>query len=127
MLTLAGEGIELPVATEHNLNIDYRACRGAGVAEWFTPVTGNEVTTPAGHFNIFPVGSRFASPPDSRVTDWPRLMTALRATPARPRGGVESSAQLPQQLSAVRRHQFHCGHRRESGVDRNSASTRWKC
>lgn len=80
-LTLAGEGIELPVATEHNLHIDYAsAARRTGVAEWFTPVTGNEVTTPAGHFNIFPVASA-ARPPDSRITDWPRLMTALRATP----------------------------------------------
>ena len=81
MLTLAGEGIELPVATEHNLNIDYAgAAQRVGVAEWFTPVTGNEVTTPAGHFNIFPVDPA-ARPPDSRITDWPRLMTALRATP----------------------------------------------
>jgi len=81
MLTLAGEGIEFPVATEHNLNVDYtNAARNAGVAEWFTPVTGNEVTTPAGHFNIFPVDPA-ARPPDSRITDWPRLMTTLRATP----------------------------------------------
>ena len=81
MLTLAGEGIELPVATEHNLHIDYAsAAQRTGVAQWFTPVTGNEVTTPAGHFNIFPVDPA-ARPPDSRITDWPRLMTALRATP----------------------------------------------
>ena len=81
MLTLAGEGIELPVATEHNLNIDYAsAARRVGAAEWFTPVTGNEVTTLAGHFNIFPVDPA-ARPPDSRITDWPRLMTELRATP----------------------------------------------
>jgi hypothetical protein len=81
MLTLAAEGIELPVATEHNLNIDYAsAARRAGVAEWFTSVAGNEVTTPAGHFNIFPVDSA-ARPPDSRITDWPRLITALRGTP----------------------------------------------
>jgi hypothetical protein len=81
MLTLAGEGVELPVATEHNLNMDYAsAARRGGVAEWFTPVTGNEVTTPAGHFNIFPVDPA-VPPPDFRITEWPRLMTALRATP----------------------------------------------
>jgi hypothetical protein len=81
MLTLAGEGIELPIATEHNLHVDYaNAARRTGVAEWFTPVTGNEVTTPAGHFNIFPVDPA-ARPPDHRITNWPRLMTALRATP----------------------------------------------
>ena len=67
MLTLAGEGIELPIATEHNLNVDYtEAARRAGVAEWFTPVAGNEVTTAAGHFNIFPVD------PTARVPDFMR-------------------------------------------------------
>ena len=81
MLTLAGEGIELPIATEHNLNVDYTdAARRAGVAEWFTPVAGNEVTTAAGHFNIFPVDPT-ARAPDFMITDWPRLMTALRTTP----------------------------------------------
>lgn len=81
MLTLAGEGIELPIATDHNLNIDYsETARRLGVSGWFTPVTGNEVTTPAGHFNIFPVQPE-ARVPDFKLTDWPRLMTALRATP----------------------------------------------
>jgi hypothetical protein len=81
MFTLAGEGIELPIATDHNLNIDYsEAARRTGTAQYFTPVTGNEVTTPAGHFNIFPVKPQVRVP-DFKLTDWPRLMTALRATP----------------------------------------------
>jgi len=81
MLTLAGEGIELPIATDHNLHIDYtEAVRATGVQSWFTPVTGNEVTTPAGHFNIFPVKPD-AKAPDFRITDWPTLMKSLRATP----------------------------------------------
>lgn len=81
MLTLAGEGIELPIATDHNLNIDYsEAARLTGTAQYFTPVTGNEVTTPAGHFNIFPVQLE-ARVPDSKLTDWPRLMEQMRATP----------------------------------------------
>src|SRR5882672_10692585 len=81
MLTLAGEGIELPIATDHNLNIDYsETARHMGVAQYFTPVTGNEVTTPAGHFNIFPVRPE-ARVPDFKLTDWPRLMSAMRATP----------------------------------------------
>jgi len=81
MFTLAGEGIELPIATDHNLNIDYaETARQTGMAKYFTPVTGNEVTTPAGHFNIFPVQPE-ARVPDFKLTDWPRLMSALRATP----------------------------------------------
>jgi hypothetical protein len=81
MFTLAGEGIELPIATDHNLNIDYpETARLTGTAQYFTPVAGNEVTTPAGHFNIFPVQPE-ARVPDFKLTDWPRLMEAMRATP----------------------------------------------
>jgi hypothetical protein len=81
MLTLAGEGIELPIATDHNVHIDYSAnARAMGVAGYFTPVTGNEVTTPAGHFNIFPV-ERESRVADFKITHWPTLMTSMRATP----------------------------------------------
>jgi hypothetical protein len=55
LLTLAGEGIELAVATEHNRQVDYReAAVKAGVLKFVTPVVGNEVTTSVGHFNAFP-------------------------------------------------------------------------
>lgn len=81
MFTLAGEGIELPIATDHNLHVDYsEAARRTGMAPFFTPVVGNEVTTAAGHFNIFPVVPA-ARVPDFMITDWPRLMAAMRATP----------------------------------------------
>jgi len=81
MLTLAGEGIELPIATEHNLCVDYtEAARRTGVADWFTPVRGDEVTTKVGHFNIFRLepGARV---PDSSLTNWPALMQEFRRTP----------------------------------------------
>ena len=80
-LTLAGEGIELPIATDHDILTDYaEPARRMGVLGHFTPVIGDEVTTEAGHFNIFPVtpGSRV---PDPRITDWPQLMRELRGTP----------------------------------------------
>jgi hypothetical protein len=81
MLTLAGEGLELPIATDHNIQIDYsEPARRLGMDRWFTPVTGNEVTTATGHFNIFPVAAG-AGVPDFHITDWPRLMKELRATP----------------------------------------------
>lgn len=81
MATLAGEGIELPIATDHNILTDYTdAARRLNVHEFFTPVVGDEVTTDAGHFNIFPV--RPGSPvPNHRIPDWPELMRELRATP----------------------------------------------
>lgn len=64
VLTIAGEGLELPIITEHNLQVDIKTIAEAGgVARYFTPVTGNEVTTAVGHFNVFPL------PPDKTVVD----------------------------------------------------------
>ena len=81
MITLAGEGIELPIATDHDMAIDYaEPARRMRVNDRFTPVIGCEVTTPRGHFNIFPVLA--GSPvPDARIEDWPLLMKANRSTP----------------------------------------------
>ena len=81
MATIAGEGIELPIATDHNTLTDYsEAVRRLKVQDFFTAVIGDEVTTESGHFNIFPVepGSRV---PDHRIQDWPKLMQVLRTTP----------------------------------------------
>lgn len=81
LITLAGEGIELPVATDHNTFTDYSEAAGRlGVRAYLTPVVGCEVTTKTGHFNIFPAS------PSSRVPDpfpptWPALFQALRAIP----------------------------------------------
>jgi len=81
ILTLAGEGVELPIATEHNLHADYSEAAGRmKVSRWFTPVIGNEVTTAKGHFNLFPVHPS-APVVDSKITDWPKLMDAIRAAP----------------------------------------------
>jgi hypothetical protein len=68
MLTIAGEGIELPVSSEHNTRVDFEAAaRSAGVRRYFTPVLGTEVTTPAlGHFNVFPM------PPQGRAIEQDR-------------------------------------------------------
>ncbi len=81
MITLAGEGIELPIATDHNQHIDYEeAATRMGVRQFFTPVMGNEVTTPRGHFNIFPIeaGARVV---DHKQTDWRLLFDDIQRTP----------------------------------------------
>ena len=81
VLTLAGEGVEVGIATEHNLHVDYAAVAARlGLKPRLTLVTGNEVTTPVGHFNIFPV-SPAATPPDSTLRDWARLLPGMRAQP----------------------------------------------
>lgn len=81
MLTLAGEGIELPISTEHNMLVDFtQHATRAGVSAYFTPVIGCEVTTKAGHFNVFPIAAG-STVPDHNLTDWPKLMQSIRATP----------------------------------------------
>ena len=82
--TLAGEGIELPVATDHEHLTEYSATAlRMGVDRWFTPVVGCETTTAQGHFNSFPraVGSRV---PDRSQTDWSKLIASLRVDPGAP-------------------------------------------
>jgi hypothetical protein len=85
MLTIAGEGIELPVSAEHNMLVDFDApAREAGVRGHFTPVTGTEVTTPSiGHFNVFPIRGD-ATAVDHRAPDWVRLRQAIGSAAAEP-------------------------------------------
>lgn len=81
MITLAGEGIELPIATDHNIHIDFEPhAAKAGVRQHFTPVMGNEFTTKLGHFNLFPVapGARVA---DAKLGDWKAIFAEAYATP----------------------------------------------
>ena len=81
MITLAGEAIELPIATDHNVNIDHRPfAKKQGVRAYFTPVIGNEVTTEVGHFNIFPIAEN-AKPPSHRLTDWKLIFAEIYKTP----------------------------------------------
>jgi hypothetical protein len=78
MITLAGEGIELPIATDHNVQINHDSyAEKLGVRRFFTPVIGNEVTTKVGHFNVFPF-SADAPVVDHRGSDWQQVRDALR-------------------------------------------------
>ncbi|MDR3402373.1 MAG: CehA/McbA family metallohydrolase [Chthoniobacter sp.] len=82
VLTLAGEGIELAIASDHNIHADYSAdARRLKVADYFTLVLGDEVTTTAGHFIAFPMASATGPLPDASLTDWPALMTSMRSIP----------------------------------------------
>jgi hypothetical protein len=81
MITLAGEGIELPIATDHNVHIDYQAeAERLGVRRYFTPVIGNEVTTSVGHFNVFPTTTA-ARIPDYKQKTWSAIFDEIFATP----------------------------------------------
>ena len=82
MLTLAGEAIELPIATDHNLHIDYVPIAAQmELDQFFTPVIGNEVTTRIGHFNAFPVDSDKVPVPDYKASTWDDIFHNIRNTP----------------------------------------------
>ena len=79
VVTLAGEGIELPVATDHDHLTDFEpTARALGLRSEFTPVVGDEVTTRRGHFNAFPFDPG-GPVPDARDVYWPSLLRGIRA------------------------------------------------
>ena len=83
MVTLAGEGVELAIATDHNHNTDYRPWqREQGLESWFTPVVGNEVTTKVGHFNAFPLDPKDEVPAYDG-TDYVKIVEGIRAKGAK--------------------------------------------
>ena len=57
--TLAASGVEVAVATDHNVITDYSAAiRARGLGRWLASIAGDEVTTrgvPLGHYNVFPL------------------------------------------------------------------------
>ena len=78
MVTIVGEGIELPIATDHNLHIDYEPrMKELNLQCYFTPVIGNEVTTPTGHFNIFPV-AKGTPLPDHTSKSWANTINSIK-------------------------------------------------
>jgi hypothetical protein len=82
LITLAGEGIEFPIATDHNVYADYsKSPLFDELKPYFTWVTGDEVTTSVGHFIAFPVSDRNAPQPNVKLTYWPLLMREMRAIP----------------------------------------------
>jgi hypothetical protein len=69
-ITIAGEGIELPILTDHNIHVDLGlAASATGVRNYFTPVVGDELTTKFGHFNVFKLATN-APVADHNVKDW---------------------------------------------------------
>ncbi|MEM7383361.1 MAG: hypothetical protein AAF514_00320, partial [Verrucomicrobiota bacterium] len=81
LITIAGEGIELPISTEHDQHIDFAPeARRIGADRFFTPVIGCEVTTKLGHFNSFPIESG-APPAQHQLRPWPRIFRNIFATP----------------------------------------------
>lgn len=54
--SMAGEGLELAVATEHEFVTDYQPyIKDMKLESWIRGVVGEEVTTHFGHFNVYPI------------------------------------------------------------------------
>jgi hypothetical protein len=78
VVTLAGEAVELPIATDHNHLTDLRPfAEKAGVSAYFTPVIGDEVTTRRGHFNALPF-RHDETAPGFQADDWGVLIRCIR-------------------------------------------------
>ncbi|MEM1295712.1 MAG: hypothetical protein AAGH89_10135 [Verrucomicrobiota bacterium] len=81
LISIAGEGVELPISTEHNQHIDYapEAVR-IGASAFFTPVIGCEVTTQEGHFNSWPI-EKDATPAEHKLRPWKEIFRNIYKTP----------------------------------------------
>lgn len=81
VISLIGEGVELAVATDHNHNTDYAPIvRELGASTHVTAVVGNEVSTPIGHLNAFPLDPARAVL-NHRLRDAGELFRLIRAEP----------------------------------------------
>jgi hypothetical protein len=75
ILTIAGEGLDYAVITEHNKVVDISSTvKNMKMDKWFTPIAGDELTTAVGHFNLFPA----SSPPVHDVNGWREVNENIR-------------------------------------------------
>ncbi|MBA4148011.1 MAG: CehA/McbA family metallohydrolase [Verrucomicrobia bacterium] len=78
IITLAGEGVELAIATDHHHHTDFKPFQEKlGMNQYFTSVTGNEVSTKVGHFNTFPMEPN-GPVPNKHETNWVKLVEDMR-------------------------------------------------
>ncbi|MAH65706.1 MAG: hypothetical protein CMJ27_04870 [Phycisphaerae bacterium] len=81
IVSLVGEGVDFAIATDHNRNIDYIPTIAAlGATSQITSVVGNELSTPIGHFNIFPVDPA-RRPIPARLAAAPPMFRMIRLEP----------------------------------------------
>lgn len=87
MITIAGEGIEVAIATDHNHISDYaRYQTQSGTSTHFHSISGDEVTTHNGHFTAFPLdpskavpgGVKGRNPLFLKKEDWSELIADMR-------------------------------------------------
>jgi hypothetical protein len=75
ILTIAGEGLDYAVITEHNKVVDIsNTVKNMKMDKWFTPIAGDELTTEVGHFNLFPA----SSPSPHNVKSWRQVSEDIK-------------------------------------------------
>lgn len=88
MITIAGEGIEVAVATDHNhISVYDQLQLTTGTHDHFHAISGDEVTTHNGHFTAFPLdpakavpgGVQGRNPLFLEIEDWADLIADMRA------------------------------------------------
>lgn len=78
VISLIGEGVEFAVATDHNHNTDYEpTMKELGAEDEMKAVVGNEVSTPIGHINAFPLDAT-SEVIDAGLTDAAKLFKLIR-------------------------------------------------
>lgn len=81
LVSIAGEGVEIPIATDHNYHTDFQSLADeGGIGARFQSIIGTEFTTSVGHFNAFPVDVE-APLADDKLEGWRALVEGLRQTP----------------------------------------------
>ena len=125
-ITAAGEGLELSIATDHNVQVDYHAAAvKAGVRTYFTPVVGNEVTTNVGHFNVFPLAAGVPVP-DFKVKDWKGVDRGARCSEGAAGGDPEPPAGPAREVPPVRPGATRRADRRRPRRLGRCRPTRWR-
>jgi hypothetical protein len=78
IISIVGEGVEFAVATDHNHNTAYQPIiDDLGANEHLTAVVGNEVSTPYGHLNAFPLDAN--AKVVNQKLEAPELFAMIRA------------------------------------------------
>jgi len=78
IISLIGENVEFAVATDHNHNTDYQpTIDGLNAKEHITAVVGNEVSSPYGHLNAFPLDAN--AKVVNQKLEAPELFALIRA------------------------------------------------
>ena len=80
IISCAAEGLDWAVATDHNFITDYEPyMREAGLLGLMQTTAGNEVSSPIGHFNTFPLASN-SKPAESKIKNGNVLLEGIRAS-----------------------------------------------